>query len=457
MSQRDHDRDLTRRALIKWTLAAGAALGVSRARIADVLERTAGKGIAEAATATTTKRSVHLRGVEGGLAWFQLLWPHNDIALASDTNPRIPFHLPGAHSVVNGTGGKLTTCADTPFAALPPAQQMTMFMAGSNETHTVKPNKFAHALNGNSIFAIAAVLQQNNPGVVPVIAIGDSEYGGAPGSPAAAVVPTGADIVGLFNSAASRAGGLLATTSHADLYRAQYATLAALNRAAARSTTRLAYTTGRSAAGFLGTNLAAKLAVQPDDETRYGITAAMRPDLAAIGRTLIVSAKAFQLGLTSSVILPSLRDDPHTAFTDLVKLRATTGGLKTILDGFMADLASKTDSVTGAKLSDDIVITIDGDTPKTPLDLNNWLDDTPGDSNWVYVYGGGKLKTGWLGGVDRAGVATGFDPATGAAKPNDGALQAKAACAAVAYAIARGDLRAVQDFSRMDISGIVVA
>jgi hypothetical protein len=270
------------------------------------------------------------------------------------------------------------------------------------------------------------------------------------------VVPTGADIVGLFNSAASRAGSLLATTSHADLYRAQYATLAALNRAADRSTTRLAYATGRSAARFLGTNLAEKLAVQPVDEQRYGIDATMRKEIADLGRTLIVTAKAFQLGLTSSVILPGLRDDPHQAFNDMAALRVSTTGLKKVLDGFMADLASRTDSVTGARLSDDIVITIDGDTPKTPLDRNNWLDDTPANSNWVYVYGGGKLKTGWFGGVDRTGATTGFDPATGAPKAYDGDLQAKAACAAVAYAIARGDLRAVQDFSRMDIAGITV-
>jgi hypothetical protein len=457
MSKRDLDRDVTRRALIKWSLAAGAALGVNRARILDVLDHAAGKGIAEAAGNTTRKRSVHLRGVEGGLAWFQLLWPHNDIALARDTNDRIPFHLPGDHNVITGTGGKLTLCADSPFAALPPQLQMTAFMAGSNEAHTTRPRTIARALSGNSVFAIAAALQRNNPGVVPVIAVGDSEAGDAPGAPAAAVVPTGADIVGLFNSAASHAGGLLATTSHADLYRAQYATLAALNRAADRSTMKLAYTTGRSAARFLGTNLAARLAVQPADEQRYGIDATLRREIADIGRTLIVAAKAFQLGLTSSVILPGLRDDPHQAFNDPAALRASTTGLKKVLDGFMADLASKTDSVTGARLSDDIVITIDGDTPKTPLDRNNWLDDTPANSNWMYVFGGGKLKTGWFGGIDRTGATTGFDPATGAAKAYDGGLQAKAACAAVAYAITRGDLRAVQDVSRMDITGLTVA
>jgi hypothetical protein len=329
-------------------------------------------------------------------------------------------------------------------------------MAGSNETHTIRPRSIARALSGNSMFAIASVLQRANPGVVPVITVGDSEFGSAPGAPSPAVVPSGADIVGLFNSAASRASGLLATTSHADLYRAHFATLAGLNRAAERSTTKLAYATGRSAARFLGTNLAAQLAITPADEARYGIDATMRSAVADIGRTLIVAAKAFELGLTSSVILPGLRDDPHQAFNDEALLRVSTTSLQKVLDGFLTDLASKTDSVTGAKLSDEIVMTFDGDTPKTPLDKANWLDDTPQNSNWIYVYGGGKLKTGWFGGIDRTGAVTGFDPATGAPKAYDGDAQAQAACAAIAYAIARGDQRAVQDFSRADIGGLVV-
>jgi hypothetical protein len=77
----------------------------------------------------------------------------------------------------------------------------------------------------------------------------------------------------------------------------------------------------------------------------------------------------------------------------------------------------------------------------------------------MYVYGGGLLKTGWFGGIDRSAVVTGFDPATGASVPYTGDVQgdrqAEAACTAVAYAIARGDERRVQDFSRADISGLV--
>ncbi|HEX5059531.1 MAG TPA: hypothetical protein VFV99_09235 [Kofleriaceae bacterium] len=459
---RDHKRELTRRALIKWSVAAGAALGVSQTRLLEILERHAGRGVAQAAATTPTKRSVHIRGVNGGIAWFTLLWPHNAVAaVAGGSTSTWPFAAAQTQKI-QGTGGALTLGPNTPFANLPANQQMTAFMAGSNEAHTPNPNSIVRSVNGNSLFAIVSVLQQASPTVIPVITVDDAQLGTAPGSPRPAVVPTGEDIVGLFNSAASRAGGLLEAAryaGHADLYRAHYETLAALNKAANRSTTHDAYATARSAAQFLGKNLAAELAITPTDLAAYGIDGNMRPDVAEIGKTLIVTAKAFQLRLTSSVVLPGLRDDPHDAFTNPTRLNATTAGLKRVLDAFMADLGNRTDTVTGTKLSDDIVMTFEGDTPKAPLDNTNWLDNTPQNSNWVYVFGGGKLKTGWFGGIapgGQDGIVTGFDPTTGAATAYDGDTQAKAAVGAVAYAVTRGDIRAVQDFTRIDISGLIV-
>jgi hypothetical protein len=456
MSKRDQERELTRRALIRWSLAAGAALGVTRAGVLDAIERAAGRGVAEAAAAAPMRRSVHIRAVTGGLAWFQLLWPQNDIAAASATSAIFPYHRPGQSQLVAGTDRPLTIGPDTPFAALPPQRQITAYMAGANETHKTQPESITQSLGGKSLFAIAAALQAGTPAVVPVIAVDDTRLGSAPGAPQAAVVPTGDDIVGLFNSAASRAGGLLATPSHADLYRAQFATLAALNRAADRPTTNAAYATARGAAGFLGTNLANRLQIQPADLTAYGIDGTTRADIAALGRTLIVTAKAFAMGLTSSVIVPGPRDDPHTAFVDLAEATRVAGSLRRVLDGFWTHLAGLTDPATGRPLSEELVLTIDGDTPKTPLDRTNWLDDTPANSNWMFVLGGGKLRTGWFGDVSRTGAVTGFDPATGMTRAYQGDAQAEAACTAVAYAIARGDLRRVQDFSRVDISGLVV-
>ena len=464
---RDKDRDITRRALIQWGVAASAALGVSKSRLAEIFEGTGGKQLAQAATAAPTKRSVHIRAGDGAIAWFTLLWPHNDIAAAAPNNPVTTWpHAPAQTRVLTGTGGQLTTGPNTPWMPLEGnAASVTAFMAGANETHKRNPTSIARSLSGNSLFAIATVLQQASPTVIPAITVADVELGTAPGSPRPAVVPTGLDIVGLFNSAASRAGGLLERAKyagHADLYRAHFETLAQLNRASGRSTTRDAYATARSAAGFLGQNLSAKLAIQTSDEIAYGIRDAagnltgMRPEIVEMARILIVTAKAFQLHLTSTVVMPALRDDPHDAFTNPAKAN-TARELKTILDAFMADLRGRTDDATGTPLSDDIVITIEGDTPKRPNDRTNWLDDTPQDSNWIYVYGGGLLKTGWFGSVNRSNVVKGFDPASGAATSYDGDLGAQAAVAAVAYAISKGDKRRVQDFARLDISGIVNA
>ena len=458
MSKRDQERELSRRALIQWSLAAGAALGVTRAGVLEVIERTAGRGIAEAAGESPTKRSVHIRAVGGALAWFQLLWPHNDIAAAA--NSAFAYHRPGETQRLEGTDRPLTIGPDTPFAMLPPGRQITAYMAGANETHTREPETLTQSLSGKSMFAVAAALQAGNPAVVPVITVGGTRLGHATGAPAAAAVPTGNDIVGLFDSAASRAGGLLYTTSHRDLYRAQFATLAALNRAADRPTTKVAYSTARSAAGFLGVNLASELQILPADLARYGIDGTMRADIAALGRTLIVTAKAFWSGLTSSVIMPGPSDDPHDAFANPPNPNqplAVAGQLKRVLDGFMTHLGTLTDTVSGRPLSEDVVLTIDGDTPHTPMNRVTWPDATPGNSNWMYVLGSGKLKTGWFGGIDRAGAVTGFDPATGGTRAYRGDLQAEAACTAVAYAIARGDLRRVQDFSQVDISGLIAA
>ena len=68
IAKRDEHHELTRRALIKWSVAAGAALGVSRSKVFEILERTAGKETAFAASENPTTRSVHMIFGNGGLA-----------------------------------------------------------------------------------------------------------------------------------------------------------------------------------------------------------------------------------------------------------------------------------------------------------------------------------------------------------------------------------------------------
>src|SRR4051812_25256499 len=235
---REQAREVSRRALIQWSLAAGAALGVSRGTILEVLERTAGKRTALAAAANPTKRSVHIRGGQGGCAWYQLLWPHNDVAAARRAGGSWTATAAQTRTIT-GTGGVLTTGPNTPWTTLPPERQVTALMAGVNEIHNQPPPKVVRALPSGSMFAIASVLQADIPTVVPVITVGSVGFGDAPGAPQPASATGADDIVGLFNSAASQATGLLHSSNHADLYKAQYETLAQLNRASTVSTQRV--------------------------------------------------------------------------------------------------------------------------------------------------------------------------------------------------------------------------
>ncbi len=443
-----------RRDLIKWSLFAGAALGLARWKVYEVLEGTVGTAVAADAACHPTNRSVHIVAGNGGFAWFQLLWPHNDIAAAN--NAAFAFHAPGQQTMAAGTDRPLTLGPEAPFKTFTGNKQMTAFMAGGNETHRRDPIT-ATNLGGNSLIAVAAALQVTNPAVIPVVTIDNTPFGNAPGAPRPSAVGSADQFVGLFNSAASRAGGLLESSGDAGLYDAHYAALASLNRAADRPTQTRAYGTAKTAARLLGTNLASQLAITDADRLRYGVDGGTRTNLKELAENLIVTAKAFRMGLTSSVVMPAMNDDPHGAFNDMNNLRMTALTMGRILDGFITDLAAAEDaSCAGTTLADNVVMTIHGDTPKNPRDRSGWPDGTPSDSNWMYVMGNGLLKTGWYGGVMRDGTVKGFDPATGAENTTTSRDLAAPASAAVAYAIAKGDMRRVSDFARgINIGGIV--
>lgn len=447
-TQREEKRDLTRRALIKWSVATGAALGVSRSKVFDILEGTAGRDVAFAAADNAFTRSVHIVAGNGGLAWFQLLWPQVEVAMANNNN--FAWHKPGQASLVQGTARPLAIGPDTPWATLPAGRQVTAFTCGANETHTRNPTSTV-GLNGANIFSVASALQAGVPSVIPLVAIGNVDVGTAPGAARPAAVQNADGIVQLFNSAASRAGGLLSVTDDAALYKAHYDAFIQLNRAADRSTTKASYLTGQGAAQFLGTNLAAKLEITDADLQRYGINGSTRGNVAAIGRAFIVAVKAFKMGLTNSIVLPAMNDDPHGAFAD-GSVDTVPGQLKAVFDGFMNDLVATTDDNTLKALADDTVITIHGDTTKTPLNRGGWPDGTPGNTNVVWVYSAGHLKSGWFGQVKANGDAEGFN-AQGAAAPYNSGQTATYAMASIAYAIAKRDERAISTFA----NGLTIA
>jgi hypothetical protein len=453
--QRDRERTMSRRSLIKWSLAAGAALGLPRWKVFEVLEGSGGRALAADAACLPTNRSLHIVAGNGGFAWFQLLWPHNDVAAAG--NGGFAFHAPGEQTMAVGTDRPLTLGPEAPWKTVAGRLQWSAFMAGNNETHTETPSSSTTLAANTSVFAACAALQATNPTLVPVIAIDPAPVGSAPGVPSVARVGSADQIVGLFNSAASRAGGVLSETTDAELFDSSYKALLSLNAAARQPTVNRAYATGKTASQLLGTNLADALAVSPEDLARYGIDGGSATKLVELAKALVVASKAFAMGLTSSLVVPAMRDDPHGAFDDMGNLRTTVATLGAIFDGFRTDVMNLDDaSCSGKKVGENLVISIHGDTPKNPLDRNAWPDGTPGNSNWVYVSGNGLLKTGWHGGIDRNGNVAGWDPATGADAPMPSSDTATAAAAAIAYAVSKGDMRRVRDFYRgADITGII--
>ncbi|HEY1959946.1 MAG TPA: hypothetical protein VGH28_30265 [Polyangiaceae bacterium] len=438
-------RGKSRRDFLRWSATLAAVLGLERSRYLNVLGDSAGVALADQAACPTTMRSIHLIAGNGGLAWFTQLFPQTDVAMNGGANSA--FYALGKAKKASGTDKPLVYAPDSPFQTLSPTKQVSAFMAGNNETHTSTPQSAATIATGTGMIAAIAAIQQANPTLLPVIGMNPITFGTAPGAPGVATVANSAGLVDLFNSAASRT--LLQTPAASALNDSYYRTFLSLNAASARATLTTPQNVGKTAANLLGKNLSSELTPSAADLTRYGLTG-VPTTISEIGKAMCTAVKAFKLGLTSSVIIPAMRDDPHGAFNDMAQLQTNVTALGKIFDAFMADCAGIPDpSGCGQNLDKGVVFTIHGDTPKDPTNRNGWPDGTPNNSNWLYVFGNGFLKTGWFGNVSAARVATGFDPTTGNDVAGQGSgVTAAPAAAAAAYAVAKGDMRRVQDFYR---------
>jgi hypothetical protein len=448
-------RGTSRRRFLKFASAVGAGLALERSEVLNLISDSAGSAMADEASCAVTNRSVHLVAGNGGFAWFQLLWPHNGIAASNNNN--FAFHAFGQTEMAPDTDKPQTWGPETPWKTLGPTHRMTALMAGNNETHTAQPTSAAALGGGVSMLAAAASLQNELPSLLPVIGITPFSFGTAPGAPAVTTVGSGGAMVDLFNSSASQA--ILSVPRNASLYEAYYKAFLGLNRAAGLPTWSNQLRISKASANFLGQNLASQLMPADADFTRYGIGQGAPNNIRNLAEALIVSVKAFKLGLTNSVIMPALRDDPHGAFNDMTNLQNRVTMLGTMFDGFYNDLLQIPDpACAGKSLGDTTVMTIHGDTPKNPRNRSGWPDGTPGGSNWVYVMGAGLLKTGWFGGID-ANDEYGFDPSTGNdILGQDSSVTAAPAGAAVAFAIAQGDMQRVNQFyNGPAISGLVNA
>jgi hypothetical protein len=253
-----------RREFIKWSATVAALLGLERSRFLDVLAGTSGSALADEAACGKTSKSVHLIAGNGGLAWFTQLFPYVQIAKTASTTLSFygtPTDVKDAATDNPSVYGKYS-----PFQTLPKSKQMTMFIAGVNQTHTNTPSTGLQLGTSGLIAAIASI-QTANPTLLPVMAINPFVYGTAAGAPAVATVANSAGLVDLFNSSASKT--ILADPKNAGLSEAYYKAFLSLNAAAPRQTTARVYDTGKVAANLLGKNLSDQLAVQAADNTRY--------------------------------------------------------------------------------------------------------------------------------------------------------------------------------------------
>jgi hypothetical protein len=450
-SKRDEKHELTRRALIKWSVVTGAALGLSRSKIFEVLEGAAGKSIAFAAAAQPINRTFDIEGGNAGISYMTQFWPYPNVAPTATPTNNIAWGYPGQQTLVQGTPRPLMVGPDTPWTKLPANKQVTVFVCGANNTHTIQAPS-TNTIAGNSLLASNAALQAALPAVVPTVTVGKNiSIGTAPGAGAAANVVDASGVTSLFNSVASRAGGLLVNSNDAELYASHFRAFVQLNRAANRPTTTIGYNTATGAAQFLGTNLSSQLTVTQADLDRYGITSGTRTNVSDLGKTMIVAVKAFKHGLTNGFVTPAMTVDPHGHF-DTNDGPVIMPQLKGIFDGFMTDLQNTLDDNTQKPLADNIVITVKGDTPKDVFQKGGWSDSTKANHNLVYMYSAGQIYPGWMGDVSATGTVQGVG-ADGKLTTYNGTMTANYALASVLYAVAQGDDRAIQGLA----GGVTVA
>lgn len=443
-TKRDEERELTRRALIKWTLACGAGLGVARSTVHEILEKHAGKGLAEAASTLAFTRVISTDEGGGGISnWVGQLVPYYSIAAAKNPAFSWAFGAGGDQGKpFAGTAYPLWDYAGNPFGALPAERQVSAFVCGTNNTHNRTAQTSTFGLGGKGVGAFAAEMQVTAlSSIIPALAIGANP---GPSAVPFASANNVAGAVNLFDSVASRAGGLLAVTNQADLFTAHYEILSSLNRVAKNPIQAGAYKTAQGAAKFLGKNLAAELTVTAADLAEYGATGASN-GVVRYAQALAFAVKAFKLGLTNNIIFQGMVNDPH-GFWDQGDFQTEPAQFRKVVQTFMAKMAATNDPVTGEPLDRNLTWFIQGDTPKQARSRPGWGDGSDGNSNVVIVYSSGHIKSGWHGDIAANGQVTMLD---NAGKPTayNGNAAAQQALASIAYSVAKRQAREIQGFT----------
>lgn len=456
IKKKEERRELSRRSLIGWMTAAGAALSVPLWKVWEIIEGTHGKAWAQDASCIPTNRAVIADFGVGGLAWMTQVFPIYDVGQNGSGNNSYLF--------MNNRGGPVDG-TDNPLWASPAGQLAmepitnpakfgpTLMMGGTNQTHTRTSTAGVLTDRGNSVMAAATVLQFSNPQIIPAINVSNYLYGTAPGAATVTSVGNADGMVDLFNSAATRAGGVLSQESNAALFKAHYDALLSLNRAAGLETTERPFGVGKTAGFVVGKNFAELLTPSFADMERYGLTgdtdggAGLDGRVQEFGKFLITTAKMFKNGLSSITMGNFFNDDPHGAFNQMAASQNRSMAIGRIIGAFLADLNEDDPYCPGTPIYQNTVFAVQGDTTKNPLQSGGWPDGTPNGTNWVWAWLAGHGKTGQFGEILTNGNVTGWNPATGELDGNfnSGMLSTEVA-GTLLHAIARGDRRLAEEF-----------
>jgi hypothetical protein len=361
------------------------------------------------------QRTVHIVAGSGGLAWFTLIWPvpgvikffmptyaYDDPGLTKNLTTDLAHELfirkNGAVGVWEGKGTH---------------PQPSIFLAGTNETHTQSPISTITS-GGTGLLAAAAAIQVSALAPpVPVLAFDRSTpYGNAMGAPAVMQV---SDVDPAIS--ALQAQGVI--------------------------------------------NAAAVPALRPASAqlARY-FSMGAPPVVVSLGTRLAFTANALKMGLFGSVMIPAFNDDPHNAFATGGAATVRANQLATLLDAFYADLGTGNELDCGKggqplSLADNVVLMVTGDTMKDSYVNNLWPDGTAQNANVMYLRSNGFTKPGWFGELQPGNIRLFFDPMTGQSGSGTAQGDTDAAFAGALYAIARGDRMRIAPFASAPFDGLI--
>lgn len=363
-------------------------------------------------TQLKTLQALHIVGGVGSAAYFQLLWPQVEFALADRDIYSVPPteafatlepSSEGHHFAADRVSHEWFATSKAPWIHADgtpyEGMELTGYLVSLNQTHTREPTTTVLQSGFGLIPASSRYQISKRHTPHPVVMIRPEQfYGAAPDAPVPAIVDDAAAMAALY--AESDGPDLTPTDEELSLF-------------------------------GIG-----ELSALSDDQ----LSPEQRAALSEFGRQLIVAAKALRSDQSMTIMLPFAMGDPHSAFAEeeLPRTENIAKALQMLLNGFYDLLAE-------AERDGDVVITFSGDTMKNPSQPLGWPDGTPAASNAIYVVGKGHLRHGWFGRVRADGVAVGFDPASGSdleTPPTN--LHQQLAMAAVAYAITVRDFEAVE-------------